>query len=161
MIDDQELLKYCIDAAYKVVKEVCWVQGTFGVASFPNENEVIYRVGNFLLWFNAIRERYFAKARSDLEADEIKLLDGLRVAFNCIKHTKLIELQRNIRGGFTFPISFPFVIPAPQIIWAELSDASDLWQPKDYQRYKVGLQGRSILSTIDRGHNLALKLLNT
>lgn len=109
------------------------------------KSKVFYRLGNFLHWCNTIIDR--CQGVFPVRNDDLLL--ALRGANNAMKHdVKIIELRKYERGGFTFPTSFPFSIPAPSWVWGELVAPGGLRYEDQEEAYNKKLKGNDIQASI-------------
>lgn len=87
------------------------------------------------------------------EIQETTEILACKYANNRLKHNaKFASFTHETQGGFTFPISFPVVIPAPDVRWIEIPEDELLDEDaKGYvqqEAYKDLFEKRPVLETL-------------
>lgn len=88
-----------------------------------------------------------------------KLLSAFQYAFNMTKHEKKVAKVDIVnKGGFSFPISFPFSIPSNEIFWVNVDSLKPEVEYKNqYNNYRCELADKRIIETLKR---LEIEILN-
>lgn len=115
-------------------------------ATITSEDYIVLEkeLNSFLVNLSAYKIRNIKKGND--------LLIGFQYAFNLIKHEKkIVTTKKVIKGGFTFPISFPLESPCNEIYWIDVSNI----KPKKnfaYQHYVYleTLNNKRIIETIKK-----------
>lgn len=90
------------------------------------------------------------KVHNNIKDD--KLLSALQYAFNLVKHEKRIMTVKKVKkGGFHFPISFPFSSPCNEIYWTDVRNIiPDSKFMHQYTNYINELNNKQIIDTIEK-----------
>jgi len=106
-------------------------------------HEINYRLGTYLFWLLSTWERIEKNTQFQICAADMEYMRALKHAYNSIKHEEtLVEpISTAKKGGFTFPIVFPLIIPMSKFVWVKLHDTGKFQnQLKKYQQTLVNEQ---------------------
>lgn len=124
--------------------------------SFKYMNEEIHRVLDLSNFTEEEKNKLFLAVgtclhsildyadRVKIKKEDQKLVSAFRYANNSLKHCIEVKNITKQRGGFSFSIHFPLVLPKKEVIWS-IVDNGD----KENQRnnYKILLEGKDIIET--------------
>ena len=106
--------------------------------SEKERNRIFYLVGSCLHHILDYAERSWVdeKGRS--------LISAFRFANNSLKHNiQVVEITKH-EGGFSFPITFPLVMPEREIVWRIEASGKFENQEENYKKY---LDGKNVIDT--------------
>lgn len=111
--------------------------------------EVYSSLGTTLLWIGSCLDR-LREVKVEFNEEEKNYVQAFRGAYDAQKHSVLlIKFQKYNKGGFTFPISFPLVIPAPNYYFKELEDGI-INNEKEIRKYNKILGNKPIMLEISK-----------
>ncbi len=117
-----------------------------------DDQEIYTAIGELLLWVvttddwhntNGLTE-YKKRKRED---DQVKILFGMRHAFNCLKHNMAIFQIHQKEGGFEFPLVFPLEIKEIKVVWMSAGKVLIGEHKNQAENYIKHLQGKEVLDT--------------
>lgn len=129
---------YAMQESYEEMKKEIKSILAQNMYSEAERNRIFYLVGSCLHHILDYAER------SWVDEKDQALLSAFRFANNSLKHNiQIVEITKH-EGGFTFPITFPLVMPEREIVWRIEASGKFENQEENYKKY---LDGKNVIDT--------------
>lgn len=138
---------YAMDRSFKDMKYVVNSILDNNIYGEEERQELFFYIGTCLHWILDYAERL------DINENDKKQISAFRYANNSLKHCIEIKEISSQRGGITFPIVFPLVIPQKQIIWS-IVDNGKISQRNNYKEI---LSGKDVITTCEKVIELLMR----
>lgn len=110
-----------------------------------NTKEIYYKLGNTLFWIGNCIYRLGKNIYTPIEYNYIQAFMG---AYNAQKHSlSLVNFQKFQKGGMTFPMHFPLVIPSSNYYFKKL-DEKIIDNSDQIKKYNEVLSNKPIMLEI-------------
>ena len=116
------------------------------------KNELSYRLGSCLHWIMDYQERV-KTSFNDIPDEVISYFSALGYANNQLKHEVTLTRLYQRTGGFSFPISFPLVIPGIRFVWS-LGSENQTGHANQLANYKKHFDNNDVMKTIENTLNI-------
>ena len=138
---------YAMDKSFQDMKYAVNAILNKSIYEEEERQELFFYIGTCIHWILDYAERL------DINEDDIKFISAFRYVNNSLKHCFEIKEISSQRGGVTFPIAFPLVIPHKQIVWSIVDNG------KESQRnnYKEILCGKDVIVTCEKVIEVLMK----
>lgn len=121
------------------------------------KKDVNYRVGTFLHWLFDTYEYLQSIGENPLSQNEKAFFSGLRYANNKLKHdVNVIQLYER-KGGFSFPMHFPFASEIITFRWTEIEEGENSQWKKQHKKYQDHISHEEIIPTAEKALSLLKK----
>ncbi len=119
MIADKNQIIYSLEKSVNELEQV--IQNSIK-SNNQNCKDIYTSLGTTLLWIGSCLDR-LKSVGTKYSEDELKYEQAFRGAYNAQKHSiALVSFQNYKKGGISFPIHFPLVIPAPNYYFNRLDE---------------------------------------
>lgn len=150
------MLTYALNKSFMEM-DLAIKAATHNLNSDELKKDVNYRVGTFLHWLLDTYEYLQSIGENPLSQNEKAFFSGLRYANNKLKHdVNVIQLYER-KGGFSFPMHFPFASEIITFRWTEIEEGENSQWKKQRKKYQDHLSHEEIIPTAEKALSLLKK----